>query len=427
MDEKAVITSALPNKCALLGYPMENSHGIAMGIWVKTGGRFENKEQKGIAHFLEHMVFKGSRKYGIKRIKSLTEGVGGVLNGYTSQEATCYYIKIPPQYGKKAFDVICDMVFHPKLDKTEFEKERNVILEEIKMYKDLPNYYSLDLCQMLAWKGSVLGLPLAGDLDTVRGIRLNDMRIFHKQFYNPSNSCIVFAGREAPRLMQYAREVFSSARKAAKGPSKVQRFKNSQKNFRCMIEQRKTEQAHLALGFHAFDAFDQRRYALAVFNVAVGGNMSSRLFNSIREKRGLAYSIGSFVEQLSDTGLFIIKAGTSNRIAVKAIGLIIKEIQKIAANGITKKEFEEAKRYLEGQMVLALDDPLDLMLGIGARYAQTGIVKNPLAELKAVRSVTYGQVVETGREILNLKSSSLAVVGDLDDNQRRAIEGIING
>ncbi|MDD2703601.1 MAG: pitrilysin family protein [Candidatus Omnitrophica bacterium] len=328
---------------------MPDRKSVAMGIWIKTGGRYESPANSGISHFLEHLLFKGSKKYSCRKIKESIEGVGGALNGFTSEEVTCYLVKLPAQYLGLGVDILSDMVINPSFPKEEIEKERFVILEEIKMYKDLPQSYVYELLDGLLWQGQPLGMSIIGEEKTVRGFSREDFSAYKRRQYTSANIVVSAAG-----LLDHS-EFAELIEKKFVSPGRSERnsclpAKEVQESPRLNAFNKETEQTHIALGFYGLERSHPLKYAQDLLHVMLGANMSSRLFNEVREKRGLAYEIGTQVKCLSDTGAFIVHAGMDNKKVEETIRVILEEIRKITEKPAGAGEFKRAKDFLPASL-----------------------------------------------------------------------------
>lgn len=399
---------------------MKQRHSVALGFWVGVGGRYEAAANKGVAHFIEHVLFKGSVKYSCEEIKEMIEGVGGALNAFTSEEQTCYYAKVPAKYYRQVFDILADMVFFPKINPGDVKKEGGVILEEIKMYHDLPQYYVLELLEGLMWPGHPLGMGLAGSLETVTRLKGKDLKQFFQRNYNPSNIVIAACG-DLPHeaLVRVARGKLGKVMPG--NPACCLPVNDQPPGPQVKIFRKKTEQMHAALGTWAYHERHPDRYAASLLNVMLGGNMSSRLFVEIREKRGLAYSIHTSVKCLQDTGQFMVKAGVDNSRVVKALRLILKELFKIARQGVSAGELRRAKDYLLGQVQISLEDTMDHMLWIGEDMVALNQTKSLDSVMKAFRKVTGPDIKRVARDLFSLDRLNLAVVGPVTDEQEAEI------
>ena len=383
---------------------------VALGVWIKVGGRYEKTNNCGISHFLEHMVFKGTKNRTGKDIKESIEGIGGSLNGFTGEETTCYFVKVANNHLGMALDILSDMALNPKLNKADIEKERNVILEEIKMYMDLPNYYVHDLLSKLMWPNHSLGMPLAGTFETVKKITQNRLSIFKEKFYSPRNIVITCCGRlDAEDFMDKVKEHF---RKVKKKPLQVsKKVVEKQSKLRTHFLHRDTEQTHLAMGFHGLSMFHPDRYAMDLLHVILGGNMSSRLFHEVREKRGLAYDISSSSKHYSDTGAFVINAGLNNKALTGAVDIIIRELNKIRKKKVGSGEFKRAKDFCRGQLLMALENTLSHMTWIGEKVITNDPIYNVELVLEKLDRVTADDVTKVAKRIFKKTNLSIALIG----------------
>ncbi|MDD4980362.1 MAG: pitrilysin family protein [Candidatus Omnitrophica bacterium] len=407
----------LDNGLRIVAHPMSKMQSVAIGIWIRVGGRYESAEFKGIAHFLEHLVFKGSKNYSCRKIKESIEGVGGSLNGFTSEELTCYLVKIPYSYLDIALNVLSDMVRNPLLLEKEINKERTVILEEIKMYKDLPQSYVYELLDELLWPDQPLGAPIIGTADSVNKIKRGSLSLFKERYYTAPNIIISVAGAlDFDKFTDKVSAIFSAGQdKNINAFSKVreQQFKPKLK-----LLYKETEQTHMALGFRGFKREHPLKYALGLLHIVLGANMSSRLFNEVREKNGLAYEIGTQVKYFQDTGAFIVHAGIDNRNVSEAIKLILKELKKAKDKLVTAAEFKRAKEFYLGQLMLALEDTLDHMLWIGESLATLDKVYSLEDIIKEVRKVKRENIREAAESILQEGRLNLALIGPLKDKEK---------
>lgn len=416
--------TVLDNGLRIVTHDMPERDSISLGIWVGVGGRYEDDRLKGAAHFLEHVVFKGSQKYSCNEIKELIEGVGGTLNAFTSEEQTCYYAKIPSKHLKRTFDILADISFYPQLSAKDVAKEKTVIIEEIKMYHDLPQYFVSDLLDQLLWPNHPLGRNLIGTAESVGAMTVPELRSFFDSHYAPNNTVVAACGG-----VRHEHMVELVKRKLEKAPVKEKRGYaaacNIQKHPRSKLFSKKIEQMHLALGALGYDEHNDDRYVLSLIAVILGGNMSSRLFNEVREKRGLAYSITSASKSLHDTGLFLIRAGVDNEKIVKSLELILKELDKIKRLGVQKSELTRSKDYLIGQSALALEDTMDHMLWIG----ESTLVKDRMITLdeiiKKIETITRDDISRVAQEILSPKRFNLAVVGPLTTVQEKELNELM--
>lgn len=416
--------STLSNNLRVITNELRDRESVAVGIWVGVGGRFEDDETKGSAHFLEHILFRGSLKYSCNEIKGSIEGVGGNLNAFTGEEQTCYYAKVPAKHFELTLDILCDMVFFPLIQKNDLERERTIILEEIKMYNDLPQYYVMELLDGLVWPDHPLGKSLAGTRETVGGMTQSGLRKFHRRYYSPDNIVVSVCGNFSHEWLVNFLEG-----KLGNFPSQEREdclpFRGGQKKPRTRFFRKTTEQMHLALGMPSLRVDHPDIFALAVLNVILGGNMSSRLFDELREKRGLAYSIYSTTKTYADTGLFLIKAGVDNKKIVETVDLIIKILRQLRRSAPKDLEFERAREYFLGQFVLGLEDTMEHMMWIGESMIERGHIRTLGEVVYRVNSLTPEDIRRVAADVLKEKRFSLAVVGPLEDGQEKELQGLM--
>jgi predicted Zn-dependent peptidase len=418
--------SVLSNKLRLITNQLKDRESVAVGVWVGVGGRFENDEEKGTAHYLEHILFRGSLKYSCNDIKGSIEGVGGTLNAFTGEEQTCYYAKVPTKYFDQTIDILSDMVFFPLIQKNDLERERTIILEEIKMYNDLPQYYVLELLDGLVWPDHPLGKSLAGTKETVGALTQKSLRSFQRQYYSPENVVVSVCGNFSHEwLVEFLEDKlgnFPSQKREVCEP-----FKGKQRAPRTSFFRKQTEQMHMAMGFPSLRADHPDIYAQAVLNVILGGNMSSRLFDELREKRGLAYSVYSTTKSYDDTGMFMIKAGVDNKKLLESVELIMKLLKQLRRFGVKDPEFVRAREYFLGQFVLGLEDTMEHMMWMGESMIERDRIRTLGEVVYRVNGLTPDDIRRVAADILKEKKLSLAVVGALTDEQEKGLRSIVTG
>ncbi|MCX5694020.1 MAG: pitrilysin family protein [Candidatus Omnitrophica bacterium] len=416
----------LENGLKIVTKRLSSVQSVALGIWINIGSRYENPGQKGISHFLEHLLFKGSRKYSCRTIKESIEGVGGSLNGFTSEEHTCYLVKIPHRYLSSALNILSDMVINPSLAPADIVKERTVILEELKMYRDLPQSYVYELLDALLWPSQALGSPIIGTVETVNNISRDVIKSFRANHYTPANIVISAAGLlDHDFLVKKVSTIFSSIKSA-----KINTFlkaKQCQDKPQLNIFYKDTEQTHMALGFHALERDHPLRHAQSILHIILGANMSSRLFNEVREKRGLAYEIGTGLKRYYDTGAFLVHAGIDNQKVSDCLGLIFQELGKTKKSLISKDEFKRAKEFYLGQLSLALEDTMEYMLWMGESVACLDKVYSLEQVIKEVAKISLEDVRAVARQVFRNEAINLALIGPLKISQGQIYNKLIIG
>ncbi|WEG11573.1 pitrilysin family protein [Pullulanibacillus sp. KACC 23026] len=324
---------------------------VTIGIWIGTGSRNETKETNGISHFIEHMLFKGTETRSAREIAEAFDQVGGQVNAFTSKEYTCLYAKVLDQHAPYAIDVLSDMLFHSTFDKEELNREKQVVYEEIKMYEDTPDDRVHDLLSEASYGHHPLGLPILGTEATLSEFSPESLREYMSTHYLPGEIVVSIAGNVDESILAQVDEIFSSYQADQKVLDE-----QTPKFFTGKIGRKKeTEQAHLCLGFNGLALGDEDLYTLTVMNNILGGSMSSRLFQEVREERGLAYSIFSFHTAHKDSGLLTIYGGTGAEQIQTLYDTIFMTLDTLVASGISEKELRNSKEQMKGSMMLSLE------------------------------------------------------------------------
>lgn len=387
-------------------------------ILVGAGSRFETKHNNGIAHFFEHMAFKGSKKYPTAfDISSKIEGLGGAFNAFTAKDHTGYYVKAPVSHLEEVVDVLSDMLLHSKLDQTEIDREKNVIVEEINMYEDMPARKVSDLFDELIFKGHPLAYDIAGSEKTVRSFSRQTFTDYIDQLYHPNNAVVVIAGGlniKSVGIEPYIKmveEKFGAWDGSKK--MKEQEYISKQKAPAITVKYKKTEQAHFCLGYRAFAFSDPRRHALTVLGSILGGGMSSRLFIEVRERRGLCYYISTGRELYEDTGYIITQAGVTNNVhqVNEAIAVTMDEHKKIANGDVTSDELHKAKELLKGRLLLSLEDSYRVASLQGSRYLFEERTVEPEEIVELIDNVTSEQVTAVASDVFKEERLNIALIG----------------
>ncbi len=407
----------LNNGLRIISKSLKQAQSVSLGIWINTGGRYETDSQKGISHYLEHLLFKGSKKYSCRLIKESIEGVGGSLNAFTSEELTCYLAKIPCRYLFSTLDILSDMVISPSLNQADIDKERTVILEELKMYRDLPQSYVYELLDELLWPAQPLGTPIIGTTESINRINRDSLKDYQANSYTPENIVVSAAGSLDHDLLTKKVSAKFRASKNAQ-PNIFTPAQENQHKPQLKIFPKETEQTHMAMGFHSLKRDHPLRHAQAILHIILGANMSSRLFNEVREKRGLAYEIGTGLKRYHDTGAFLVHAGIDNRKVEDCLSLILQELAKVPKTLIGKDEFKRAKEFCLGQLSLALEDTMEYMLWMGESVACLDKVYTLEQIIKEVNKVSREDVRKVAGEIFQNQEINLALIGPLEKSEQ---------
>jgi predicted Zn-dependent peptidase len=391
---------------------MPAMRSVALGIWVDVGSRDERPGIAGASHFLEHLLFKGTKRRTARQIAEAFDAVGGDLNAFTAKEYTCYYCRVSDVDLPMAVDYMSDMLQHSVISAKDLEAERQVILEEINMRDDDPGDLIHDVFTEALWRDHPLGRPVLGTRETISAVGRDQIKRFHDRLYRPPHFVIAAAGnldhealcRLVEGEMETGRRVSGTARKL-RAAGDVPRAHAAVE-----VRHRPTEQAHISLGTNGYSRRDPRRFAFGVVNTILGGGMSSRLFQEIREKRGMAYSVFSYHTMYTEVGMFSIYAGTTPANATQVVEIARAQMDDIAGGGLTDDELERAKGHVKGSLVLSLEDTSGRMSRIGRSEISHGDILSVDEMIARTEAVTRQDAVETAAEVFG-GPVALAVIG----------------
>lgn len=324
---------------------------VAIGVWIKTGSNNETPELNGVSHFLEHMFFKGTTNRNAKEIAESFDSIGGQVNAFTSKEYTCYYAKVLDTHSDYALEVLGDMFFNSIFDDGELEKEKNVVYEEIKMYDDTPDDLVHDLLSKVIYEKHPLGYPILGTEETLRSFNSDTLRQYMKDFYTPDQVVVSIAGNIDESFIQSVEQLFGTY----EGKKKEINFGIPTIHYGKIVRKKETEQAHLCVGYRGLEIGHDDLYSLITLNNILGGSMSSRLFQDVREQRGLAYSVFSYHSSYQDSGMVAIYAGTGKNQVNQLFETIQDTLKTLKAEGISDKELKNCKEQLKGNLMLGLE------------------------------------------------------------------------
>jgi predicted Zn-dependent peptidase len=393
---------------------------VTTGFWFGVGARDESTDEAGASHFLEHLLFKGSETRGASEIAQAVESVGGEMNAFTAQEHTSFYTRLPAGHSDLGLDLLSEVVWAPALRADDIEAERQVILEEIAMEEDAPDDRVVVLLGEALFPDHSLGREVLGSRASITAMTREAITDFHGRWYRPANLVVAAAG-----AVDHDEVVRGVADRFAGGPGgdAPVRTKPDRPPEARITHSRAVEQVHLALGFRSLDRHDPDRFALAVLNQLLGGGMSSRLFQSIREERGLAYSVYSYPVSYADCGALVVYAGTAPARAAEVLDLIEHELEGLVVHGPTAAEVAVAVGYLIGSTELALEDSGGCMARIGKALLTYGEVMDVDELLASYRSVTLDDVARVARQVVGTNDRSLAVVGPKKAVAKLSAEG----
>ncbi len=401
--------SVLPNGLTLVSENIPHVRSAAVGLWIARGSRDERLSQNGLSHLIEHMLFKGTRTRTAREIAVFLESIGGHLDAFTSKEETCFYARVLDEHLPQAVDILSDVISHPRFDPRDLEKERQVILEEIKAVEDTPDEIVHELFSEALFDGHPLSYPILGSRENCQSFKIADLQAFRRKNYLPGNMVLAVAGRVEHRaLEQLARRylgwhqtcpvVKKNASAALKAPG-------------LLVKKKKTSQVHICLGMPAPPFGDPGRYALLVLNTIFGGGMSSRLFQKIREEEGLAYSIYSFADLYCDTGIFGVYLGVAAEQTRRSLETTLAEFKRLLVEPPSPEELANAKSQLKGNLMLGLESTSNRMM----RLAKMEINREPYLDLgqtlAKIDAVTADDLLAIAQRVIRPEALAAAVLG----------------
>ncbi len=402
--------TTLSNGLRVAVIPMPQVESISIGLWVGVGGRHEPARYCGISHFIEHLTFKGTPRRSASAIARAVEGRGGYLDAYTQEELTCFHARIAAEHLSDTLELLADLYRHPRFSESDVRRERQVVAEEIAMYRDQPSHLAEDLLMEGLWARHPLGRPLTGSETTLARLTPAVLRAFHRTHYVPSATVLVLAGAVEPAsaLRQARRHFGRGATASIRAPAPAGR---SVARRPVILRTHASEQTQLALGFRTFGRRDPRRTALKLASILLGENMSSRLFRRVREQRGWAYSISSSSVLFSDTGFFAVDAGLDGRRTQVGLDLIMQELGRLAREAPSRSEWRAARDYAIGQLRLGLESPSSQMNWVGEPLLLSGRFWQPDEVEGRLAAVTPEAIRDVMKAILRPERAALVLVG----------------
>ncbi len=407
----------LKNKAKVYLIPLSGTKSVTGRIMFPVGSRYESPKLNGASHFIEHLMFKGTTKR--KNTLVLTREIdrlGAEYNAFTDKESTGYYVQADAANTEVIVDILSDMLYNSLFDPKEMEREKGVVCEELKMYRDNPVMNIDSIFEELMFKGSPLGWDIGGTPDLVKSYNRSEVLAFRDKYYDPSAMIIVFAGLITPELKGLIAKYFGAK------PSKVKVsatykpgvFGSNKKTDRIRVDHKKTDQAQMMLGWPSFNRDSKDTNVMRVLNTILGGSMSSRLFIQVRERQGLAYVIGSGNSSFRDTGYAYVQAGLEPKNINKAIACIQAEINKIIKKGVTARELADAKTHYRGSLALAMEDSSVQASWYANHALYHGTIKTPDERVKEIEAVTAKQVQDLAKKIFKPQEMRVAIIGDVD-------------
>jgi len=396
---------------------LRNMRSVVLGTWVKVGSRHEPSEKNGISHFLEHMFFKGTKRRTAKDIAFEIDSLGGELNAFTSRETTTFYIKVLDDFLEKGLDLLTDVFLNSTFPDEDIEKEKKIIKEEIKMVEDTPDDYIHDLSNQTVWGGTGLGQSVLGRRETIRSFTRDDLITHIKKYYGTKDMVLSCAGNFDPEhLLSLLNRSLGHLRRG----SEPERGAAPEFQSKIDIFAKELSEAHVCLAIKGIPQASKERYCLFTLNTILGAGVSSRLFQEIREKRGLAYAIYSFIASYIDTGLWGVYAGVSRKKVCEVTELILKEIHMLK-DTVSEEELERAKNQLKGNIILGLESSSSRMNNIARQEIYYGKYYSPKEIMAEIDSITLKQIRELAERIVKKEWFSLTVHGPVREEDLRGI------
>ena len=405
----------LENGLRVITVPMKDNPTVTVFVLVEAGSKYETKEKNGISHFLEHMCFKGTvKRPNNSAISTELDTLGSVYNAFTGHEYTGYYAKAQYAHVDKLLDIVSDMYLNPLFDEKEIEKEKGVIVEEINMREDLPQYKAQNLIMELVYGDQPAGWDITGPKENIKSMTRSDFIAYRNKFYTGSATSVIVSGNfDEEKTLGNIREIFSKMPKAGKGMKEM--VKETQRKPEIILFKKETDQTHLVLGIRTFNIYDKRNRIMDVLVGVLDAGMSSRLFKKLRDEMGVCYYVRAGQESFTDHGFFDVSAGVDNKRVKEVISVIISELSRLKAESVSPEELHKVKQYLIGNMYLGLESSNSLAQFYGSQEIMNEVIKTP-EEIKAeIESVTAEEVTALAREIFVDKGLNLAIVGRFDD------------
>jgi predicted Zn-dependent peptidase len=411
-ETRQIRREVLPNGLTVISEQMQHIRSVSIGVWVKTGSRDEEPPSNGISHFIEHMLFKGSTNRSAEDIARQVDSIGGNMDAFTAKECVCFNIKVIDEHLPIAIDVLSDLVLHPLFKEEDITREKGVILEEIKMDEDSPDYLVHEIFTQSFFKDHPLGKPILGTRETVKKFERASVLDFYKQCFTPENMVVSAAGNlEHKRFVDLVKKHFAQM-KPRKSGTRSQRPETAS---RIMLRNKKSlEQVQICLGVPSYPIAHEQRYASYILNSLLGGGMSSRLFQNIRERQGLAYAIYSDLSPYRDTGCLCVYAGTSRESAPKVVQSVVRELYRLKSETVSAEELRRSKDQLKGSLMLSLESSTSRMSNLARQemYFDHFFTLDELIE--RIEAVNADDLRRMAEEFFKTESIAVTVLGNLN-------------
>lgn len=400
----------LRNGVRVVAERIDHVRSAAIGVWIGNGSRFESAEQNGISHFIEHMIFKGTEKRTARHIASMMDAMGGQSNAFTTKDCTCYYMKVLDTHLHTAAELLADMFLCSSFADEDIELERGVVLEEIDMYEDTPEDVATEKLFEACYEGTALGRPILGTEETLARMDSKALHDYVRKNYHPEDTVVALSGSFSDADLDYICELFGEMKGSGRNQIEPAHYQP-----RVVIRSKEIEQNHLCLGFPGLPLLDDKRYAYQLMNAIIGGGMSSRLFQTVRERNGMCYSIYSFPSSHVDTGMFSIYVGLGQEDEAKAAKLICNVLRDFCAEGPTREELSRCREQLKSNLLMGLESTNARMHHLGRYELFTDHVVSSDELVAAYDAVTADQVRALANEVFRFDQASICAVGNTGD------------
>ncbi|MEK7615514.1 MAG: pitrilysin family protein [Patescibacteria group bacterium] len=409
----------LKNGLRVLFAPAKGTETVTATVLVRVGSRYEYKKVNGASHFVEHLLFKGTkRRPTAQHISRALDAIGADFNAFTDKHVTGYYTKVDNTHLALALDILSDMLFHSTFDAKELARERTVVIEEINMYKDNPSSHVEELLEDALFLGSTLGWNIAGSQKTMTEMPRTEILEYYKTYYRPGNMVLVVAGNIDAQARALVEKYFGNKTKQSDHTSPFVPFatkSSKEKSPLVRLQTKKTEQVQLAIGFPSYGIDDDKNTALSLLSIILGGNMSSRLFVQVREKRGLAYTVRASNQAYDDVGAFVVRAGLDKKRLALAVATILKELRALVKSGVTQTELDDAKTFVRGQLSIRMEDSASRAQWFATEEMFEKKIHTPQEYLDLIDKVTVLDVKAIAKELIDFEKMCIAVIGPYKD------------
>ncbi len=410
--------TTLPNGLRILTVPMKNTETVTVVVMVGVGSRYETGKEAGLSHFIEHMMFKGTKKRPTTLdISETLDSIGGEFNAYTSVDKTMYYAKVDAKHIGTALDVVSDIYLNSKIEEEEIEREKGTILQELNMYEDTPTIDVEVVLGNLLYKNNPLGRNIIGFKKTIASFKRENFVDYIDRFYVANDTVVCIAGNfDEKKVLNLAKQYFSGMKKGVK--PKYEKVVEVQKKPELKIKNKKTDQTHFIISSRAYNQNHKDRFALSLLSVILGGNMSSRLFIEVRERRGLAYYVRTSIGSFEDCGYLETQTGVNHDKLELAIQTILSEYKKIAIEKVSKKELQNAKDYIKGKSVMGFESSDEVAMFFVDQEIRKKKIMTLQEIFKKIDKVNEGDILRVAKDVFRNKKLNLAIIGPHKDNKK---------